>query len=53
MTNTEQFWEYANKTLLLALCAELDGDLQGLLELAQTCTRTVVLERQLPDRSMA
>jgi hypothetical protein len=53
MSNTDQFWEYAKETLLLALSAETADDRQSLLELTETWTRAAMLERQLSAKPTA
>jgi hypothetical protein len=50
MSSTEQFWQYAEEALLLALSAESEDDRKSLVELAQAWTHVAMLERQLPDK---
>jgi hypothetical protein len=51
MSKTDQFWQYAKETILLACDAKTDEDKQGLLELALTWTQAARQEREASSRS--
>jgi hypothetical protein len=51
MSKTDQFWQYAEETILLAGCAETDEDKQALLDLARTWTQAALEERRSGLRS--
>jgi hypothetical protein len=45
MSNTDQFWQYANEAILSASYAQTDDEKQGLLDLARTWTQAALIER--------
>jgi hypothetical protein len=49
MSKTDQFWQYAKETVLLAANAETDEDKQDLLDLARTWTQAALEERRSCD----
>jgi hypothetical protein len=46
MSETDQFWQYANEAVLAAYYAEGDDEKQGLLDLARTWTQAAMIERR-------
>jgi hypothetical protein len=47
MSETDQFWQYANEAVLASCHAESDDDeKQGLLDLAQTWTQAALIGRR-------
>ena len=49
MSKTDQFWQYAKETILMAGNAETDEDRQDLLDLARTWTQAALEERRSRD----
>jgi hypothetical protein len=46
MSKTNEFWQYAEETILSAHYAESDEERQALLDLAQTWTQAALIERR-------
>jgi hypothetical protein len=46
MSETDQFWRYANEAVLAAYYAESDDEMQELLDLARTWTQAALVERR-------
>jgi hypothetical protein len=55
MSETDQFWQYANEAVLAAFYAASDDEKQGLLDLARTWIEAALVERrtQIDPGSMA
>jgi hypothetical protein len=46
MSETDEFWRYANEAILSASYAKSDDERQGLLDLARTWTQAALKERR-------
>jgi hypothetical protein len=44
MSETDQFWQYANEAVLAAYYADSDDEKQGLLDLARTWIEAALIE---------